>query len=78
MIVGLVAPCLGCNAVGKNFVVECIQQDGPLPIGVPNFEHGHIGNDKLERLGRVPASFDLIGKENAFFTRTLIAAFSGF
>ena len=62
----------------KDLVVEGIQQDGPLSISVPNFEHGHIGNDNLKRLGRVPASFDLIGKENAFLTRTLIAAFSGF
>ena len=78
MIVGPVASRLRCNAVRKDLVVEGIQQDGPLPIGVPNFEHGHIGNDKLERPGRVPASFDLIGKEDAFRTRTLIAAFSGF
>ena len=78
MIVGLVASRLRCNAVGKDLVVEGIQQDGPLPIGVPDFEHGHIGNNKLEWLCCVPASFDLVGKEDMFLARVLIAAFSGF
>ena len=64
--------------MGKNFVVECIQKDGPLPIGVPNFEYGHIRNDKLERPGSIPASFDFVGKEDMFLARALIAAFSGF
>ena len=78
VIVGLVAPCLGCNAVSKDLVVEGIQKDGSLPIGVPNFEHGHIRNDDLERLGSIPASSNFVGKEDMFLAGMPIAAFSGF
>ena len=78
MIVRLVVSRLRCNAVSKDLVVEGIQQDSPLPIGISNFEHGHIGNNKLERLDCVPASVDLIGKEDMFLARALIAALSGF
>lgn len=78
MIVRLVVSRLRCNAVGKDLVVEGIQQDSPLPIGVSNFEHGHIGSNKLEWPGCVPASFDLVGKEDMFHARALITAFSGF
>lgn len=62
----------------KDLVVKGVQKDSPFPVSISNLEHGHIGNDKLERPGRVPASSDLIGKKDTFLTGRLIAVLSGF
>ena len=78
VVVWLIASPLRCDTVCQDLVVEGIQKDGPLPIGVPNFEHGHIRNDDLERLGSIPASSNFVGKEDMFLAGMPIAAFSGF
>lgn len=65
VMVGLVASPIECDAVNKEFIVEGIRQDDPLPMDRTDFEHEHIGNNRLNQIGGILTSSGFVDESSS-------------
>lgn len=68
VVIGFAAAGNIGDTVGKDLVVEGVQQDCPFPILFPDLQHVHVGNDELNRFRCVSIASYFVEEDMVLFS----------